>query len=185
MAVSKARWLNESGATKRCGGICGEVKGTAEFYRHLRSADGLRAACKACERPSLNRKAVAWRKASPAKARAIINGWRKRQPRARRVRDYRTQHLKKYGLTLSEYGALLAEQNAQCAICSKPETQIRHGRPRLLSVDHCHSTGRVRGLLCSKCNIGIGHAGDDIAILEAMIRYLKRHAVEELRHGAA
>lgn len=73
---------------------------------------------------------------------------------------------RQYGLTVGEYDALLAGQDGRCAICRKPP-----GRHRL-SVDHCHETGRVRGLLCKKCNTGIGMLGDTEERIRAVLKYL-------------
>lgn len=80
-----------------------------------------------------------------------------------------------YGITIDEYNIMLSEQKNVCRICKKPENIIHYKSkmPKELSVDHCHKTGRVRGLLCSKCNIVIGNALDDISILESAILYLK------------
>jgi hypothetical protein len=50
------------------------------------------------------------------------------------------------------YSAMLAEQDGLCAICHRPETAVRHGKAMLLAVDHDHTTGAVRGLLCHNCN---------------------------------
>jgi Recombination endonuclease VII len=72
-----------------------------------------------------------------------------------------------YGISEEEYAALLARQNGVCAICKKKD-RIR------LCVDHCHDTRTVRGLLCTKCNIGLGHFDDDIERLRAAIAYLQR-----------
>jgi len=59
-------------------------------------------------------------------------------------------------------------QNGLCAICKKPcDTND------VLSVDHCHETGKIRGLLCNKCNIGIGMLGDSVAGVQAALDYLK------------
>lgn len=71
----------------------------------------------------------------------------------------------RYNLTPEAYTKLLAHQKGVCAIC---------GKPVKLAVDHSHVTKKVRGLLCTFCNLLIGYAGDDISILRAAIRYLKR-----------
>lgn len=81
-------------------------------------------------------------------------------------KKYEKMLLRTYGLSLKEYNELIIQQNNQCAICKI----IFETTPY---VDHCHSTGRVRGLLCSKCNFGIGQFNDDINLLLQAIEYLK------------
>ena len=72
-----------------------------------------------------------------------------------------------YGISTDDYDALLGQQNGICAIC---ETQSE----QTLCVDHCHSTGMVRGLLCRKCNLGLGYYDDEPRLLLKAIAYLKR-----------
>lgn len=81
-----------------------------------------------------------------------------------------------FGITLADYEAMMVAQACVCAICGKPETRIdnRTKQPSRLAVDHCHSTGKVRGLLCSACNKGIGHLKDDPALLRKSAEYLER-----------
>ena len=81
--------------------------------------------------------------------------------------------LSKFGISLSEYGEMLVAQNGKCAICNEPETQMRNGKKKSLAVDHDHATGRVRGLLCTECNQGIGKLKDDRNVLLAAIQYLE------------
>ncbi|MGS2645839.1 endonuclease VII domain-containing protein [Streptosporangium sp. G12] len=76
---------------------------------------------------------------------------------------------RKYGITADEYDQMLESQNGVCLICSGPPP---NGRP--LVVDHCHSTGDVRGLLCNNCNALLGMAADDIQRLTAAITYLEK-----------
>ena len=86
----------------------------------------------------------------------------------------RDSHLKRnYGIDLAEYNELLAKQGGVCAICSNAEVVQIGRRPTSLSVDHCHETGRIRGLLCSTCNKGIGCLGDTPEGLELALNYLK------------
>ena len=66
---------------------------------------------------------------------------------------------------------MLNLQNNSCSICKKHKDEFTYH----LVVDHCHTTGKIRGLLCKKCNLGIGHLNDDITILENSIEYLKKH----------
>ena len=74
----------------------------------------------------------------------------------------------RYGLTSAEYSATLKEQSGVCKICRQLCVTGRK-----LAVDHCHSTGKVRGLLCAQCNTGLGKAEDSIDRLNDMIKYLK------------
>jgi hypothetical protein len=80
-------------------------------------------------------------------------------------------HLKKtYGLTVEEYNNMLLKQNNTCAICGKPP---RKGRR--LDVDHCHTTGKVRDLLCLYCNSGIEYFKESPDLLKKAIAYIKHH----------
>lgn len=75
------------------------------------------------------------------------------------------------------YDVMSAAQGNLCAICNSPEsTTGKLGKLRSLAVDHCHETGRVRGLLCMKCNMLLGAAKDDPEILRAAAEYLLEHA---------
>lgn len=79
-----------------------------------------------------------------------------------------------YGLSVDDYRTMLVKQGGVCAICQKPETsKANNGYTKNLAVDHCHSTGKVRGLLCHHCNTALGKFKDDITLLEAAIKYLK------------
>jgi len=72
------------------------------------------------------------------------------------------------------YFKILEEQNGNCAICKNPETRKHRGKPRNLCVDHCHKTGIVRGLLCSRCNVTIGRLEDDPKLLRSAAEYLEK-----------
>jgi hypothetical protein len=82
----------------------------------------------------------------------------------------------KYGITLEEYGGLLGAQGGCCAICNTKENGV-HGKRRTWnwSVDHCHTTGKVRGLLCNQCNRGLGMLGDTKEALQKALKYLDTH----------
>lgn len=82
----------------------------------------------------------------------------------------------KYNLSLEEYQALLDKQNGVCAICKTTNWGTRNGKAIAPSVDHCHKTGKVRGILCLRCNKSIGAFGDDIALLEVALTYLRNLA---------
>lgn len=93
----------------------------------------------------------------------------------------RATKLGAYGLTPEDYERMLVEQNGLCAICNRPETAAstkprRTGERtvRRLAIDHDHATNRVRGLLCSRCNLAIGMIEDSPDILRAALAYLER-----------
>lgn len=79
-------------------------------------------------------------------------------------------HMKaKYNLTEAEYTKMLLEQDNVCAICKN----VNEKSKRKLAVDHDHNTGEVRGILCSRCNIGLGHFGDNEELLRRAYEYLQ------------
>lgn len=96
-----------------------------------------------------------------------------RMPGRDRAREYRRLTTLKslYGLTQADYDRLLALQYGRCAIC-RTDDPGPHG---CWGVDHDHVTGRVRGLLCDRCNVGIGCLRDDPEILMAAARYVMKH----------
>jgi ribosomal protein L34E len=88
----------------------------------------------------------------------------------------RSRNLKrKFGITVDQYDDMVKTQNETCAICNKPEQVIDvrfTNKAKRLTVDHEHSTGRVRGLLCSSCNRALGLFGDDPKLTAAATVYL-------------
>lgn len=75
-----------------------------------------------------------------------------------------------YGLSKLEYNIILAAQNNSCAICETHISQLNRG----LFVDHDHTTGQVRGLLCQNCNTGIGMLKDDVKLLQNAVWYFEQ-----------
>lgn len=92
----------------------------------------------------------------------------------------RAQSLKKdFGITLADYAEMATAQDNKCAICNQPETEKRNGRVKALAVDHDHATGKIRGLLCTMCNKGLGKFKDNRDFLLTAIRYLDKHSGTE------
>ena len=86
-------------------------------------------------------------------------------------REYKLK--KEYGIDIIKYKQLLLKQNEVCAICLRPEkTKHQSGKIKTLSIDHNHKTGKIRGLLCHTCNVGIGLLNDDPEILDNAKNYL-------------
>jgi len=85
-----------------------------------------------------------------------------------RIRNFRRR-----GTDENKYNELLLKQNYVCAICLKAETRKhQNGKIARLSIDHCHKTGKIRGLLCGKCNFAIGQFNDNPYLCERATNYL-------------
>lgn len=126
---------------------CDTTKPLSEFHKNKNKKDGHASTCKACNN-----------------ARVRLDKRGKYNP----VNDRRKHLLRTYGITPEQYDVMLEEQGHVCAICKRPERI----KGRNLCVDHCHSTGKVRGLLCNACNIALGKLEDNLESIKAAIRYL-------------
>jgi hypothetical protein len=135
---------------------CGEYKPPDEFYPHASVARGYQYWCKDC--CALGRR-----------ERAGIP----QDPKLTRKYALKTA----YGITPEEYDAMYEGQQGRCAICGDLKDSWQpgmgvEGRSRFLVVDHDHKTRRVRGLLCTRCNVGIGQFREDPVIMRAAILYV-------------
>lgn len=129
---------------------CGESKPLTEFS--LQTARGSTypvARCEPCHR-IWNKERYATKYAAKRKARYSTAARRERT-----ITDY--------GITEAEYGTMLESQGGCCKICRRDET---------LFIDHCHTEGHVRGLLCTQCNVALGMVRDDPTVLDRMKEYL-------------
>ena len=88
-----------------------------------------------------------------------------------------------YKMTLEEYQQIYADQNGKCKICGDIGFAITRNQRQLVVIDHCHSTGKVRGLLCHNCNRALGLFQDKISNLENAIRYLESATTIETMCG--
>ncbi len=99
--------------------------------------------------------------------------WRAKYPERRQYINRAYSLRRKYGLSVADYERMLGDQNGACAICG-----VAHGSPDVgvLVVDHMHCSGRVRALLCRKCNGGLGMLRDNPDLLDAAASYVRKHA---------
>lgn len=114
------------------------------------------------------------------------DGYDTREGRASYMRELRRQNPgiqkgehfgRQYGIGIEQFRAMAEAQNNLCAICGKPETRRdKHGQISWLSIDHHHGTKKIRDLLCRNCNLVVGYANEDPAILDKAAAYLRRHA---------
>jgi hypothetical protein len=138
--------------------LCKIEKPLSEFWPDRRRKSGLMASCKVCRKKSLR----AYVASRPDYHRAVYDRTRSKT---------RERHLiRKYGITLADYEVMLKTQHGKCAICKAPESdQFK----QVFHVDHCHASGRIRGLLCRGCNHMLGVVADNTEILQQAISYLK------------
>ena len=136
---------------KKCS-KCNTIKYVNEFNKRTASSDGYTAQCTQC----LNTKAMKVRAATPEVTRA--------------------KNLKnRFDMTIDQYNVRFLKQKGRCAICDQAEKSVdSNGNVKWLAVDHNHSSGDVRGLLCNSCNTGIGKLGDSIKIMKSAIKYLEK-----------
>jgi hypothetical protein len=145
---------------KKCG-KCQQVKPLLEFHVDKSRKLGVTSYCKVCKL-DYRRKQYAENK---PRDRDYFKEYYRKNPR--KAKEY---SLKMYGLTLKDFDSMRDKQKHCCAICQTHESDLR----RKLFVDHCHATGKVRGLLCQSCNTMIGNAKDSVLVLQAGIKYLSK-----------
>lgn len=146
-----------------------------EFHRCSANRDGLQAACKSCCK-AYRKENVSGQRASsrkhykknPGKRIAATKAWRQRNAQANRFAKFRARIRSVFGITVEEWARMYDAQDRSCAICL-----ARLEFDRSTTVDHCHATGMVRGLLCQQCNRGIGMLRDDATVLERAVEYIK------------
>lgn len=127
---------------------CGEVKPKTEFNKDSHTLDSLRRYCRECQK--------------------IAN----KERRNKNPNEWKEYHYKSsYNISLDQYNEMFNLQQGCCDICGTHQSKLK----RNLAVDHCHSTGKVRKLLCSNCNSGIGKLQENIEILKKAISYLEEH----------
>jgi hypothetical protein len=140
--------------------------------------DGHRHDCKVCHnaadmksyfsnRPERIAKVAQWKRSNRDRVNASTQRRRRERGEELRLKEREGHLRRKYGLRLSHFEMLLIAQLGMCAICRKPAGRDLH-------VDHDHSTNQVRGLLCGKCNKGIGLFDDQPELLRAAQSYLQR-----------
>jgi Recombination endonuclease VII len=130
---------------------CELDKSKSEFYKRSQSPDGLHYHCKDCSRIKRN---------------SYNNDKVSKDPEFfRKYTILRTAKLA--GISLDEFYEVLKNQDGKCKICNKTSSKN-------LCIDHCHVTGKFRGLLCRNCNTLLGHAKDSVEILQSAISYLRQ-----------
>jgi hypothetical protein len=145
----------------------GRVRAKVESKRRKETQENWRLANPEAYKSQLDRRKVA----HPDAQKQADRKWAKAHPD--RVRN---KHLlRTYGITQEDYEKILASQDGRCAICSVPELELIARTGQGFHVDHNHKTGEIRGLLCGRCNRGLGCFTDSKHKLELAAKYLKEH----------
>ncbi len=153
---------------------CSNEKPEGEFLQSKKRDRSLSSECKDCRKTRLRANQTRYEQRHPEKVKTsrakyaanIQARYRKRHPELVLNRYMKWM----YGISLEEYHELSQQQNGVCAICGG----LPRSRNRRLCIDHCHLTGKVRGLLCHKCNSTLGFMKDSPSLLQAAIDYLNR-----------
>ena len=139
---------------------CGEAKRRDEFDNHKLTRDKKQTSCKQC-----------CREANKARYHALTQ-----EQKDRRVAQIKAR---KYGMTLEEMAAYVDAHGDLCDVCGRPDTTHRKATwTHKLTFDHDHATGKFRGLICSTCNVTIGNARDDPAVLRHLADYIERNRAQ-------
>lgn len=107
-----------------------------------------------------------------------LSAWSKTPAQKIRVKSYWLKT--KYGITLAEYDDRIRKQGGVCAVCKEMESTVdpRTGVIRALAVDHCHKSGKIRGLLCDRCNRAAGFLRDRADVAIELAAYLSATALD-------
>lgn len=151
---------------------CHSLIALSDFHKNRSSSDGLQSCCKLCS--SLYSKAYYAKNGDYIRSRTKLSNKKLRSRRKMEDPEYNTRRALrvKYSMSLEDYQAMLSSQAGGCAICGA-SVSGRKNQERLI-VDHCHSSGRVRGLLCHRHNIGLGSFRDSPEELRMAADYLER-----------
>lgn len=127
--------------------------------------------CRICnENKSIDEFSVARRNVGGREHQCKGCRWSRRNRNSHSHSSWKNNLFYKYNLTIQQYEEMVQFQDGLCAICKKPDY-------RRLSVDHSHTTGQVRGLLCNACNRSIGLLGDNLESIRSVLLYLERNDV--------
>jgi hypothetical protein len=180
--------INDIGRQCTC---CKEFKPWGEFYNQKNGINGHNSSCKNCIRKRLGYQkqkkryiAENGRECSVCgefkawcefnKSSSSPNGHVPLCKSCSRAKGLHSRHK----ITDKEYFEMQQDQNGTCAICGKKESAVTsYGEIKPLAVDHCHETGKIRGLLCDGCNRALGFFKDSVSNLESAIEYLKKHNI--------
>lgn len=150
---------------------CCKCNTLKELDCFARNGEYFRTSCLECHRKSEQKRYKRDKKAVLEKQKQNYNPVKKKEYYDKNKDKIRNCKLKlNYGVTLEQYAKMLVSQDFKCFICNTHADNHK----KAFAVDHCHSSGKVRGLLCSTCNLMLGLAKDNTKTLEQAIAYLNQ-----------
>src|SRR6478736_287576 len=164
---------------------CNILKESSEFYKNSHASDNLKSICKKCT--SIKVKEYYDLHADDIKKFSKEYHLKNKKERNQKSRENfhknpeirKKNRLKPYNITQDQFDNLLDKSEYKCNICSLSQEEHYKLYKKDLFIDHNHENGRIRGILCRKCNLGIANFKDDIHLLNSAIGYLsKAHQVE-------
>lgn len=163
--------------SKWCGS-CETKKGLKEFHKDRTKICGRASVCVPCAREKARRHYKQKGRPGDRDRKRISRQNRKyRRENRSAVKEYsRWYHIRrKYGLSKEQWYAIYDAQDGRCYICQRTEAQIRKSKSKYLTVDHCHTTGVIRGLLCGNCNMNVlPGIRENAQVAERIVSYLTR-----------
>ena len=161
---------------------CKIEKPLTDFYKDMQKKDNRGSLCKACK----NKVVKKYQEENPQKVKESrhVHYLNNTEDSKRRTKEWREDnpekygaiiregHLKRrYGISRSDWEEMFTFQKGCCKVCGKHQSELK----RTLSVDHCHSTGKVRALLCRQCNAALGFVNEDSFIVLKLMEYIDEY----------
>ena len=141
---------------------CKEFKLATEFAKYAKKVNGLTSQCKVCR--NLRRKEHYYKNQDYEHKR--VRSYRENNTEKVKASNRNTKLKRAYGITQEQYLEMSLRQDNKCACC---------GRETKLVVDHCHTTGKIRELLCNNCNTALGLLNEDTTIVQNLSTYIRKH----------
>jgi hypothetical protein len=157
---------------------CGVQKPLSDFHKKKDNKDGLQNACKHCrvfenkhQYTKNKQKRLIWQKDYYQNNSKTIKQYGKNWRKSNKNHSANYDLIRKYGITFEQKLEMVKIQNNKCAICENYFKNTRSAH-----VDHCHTTGKIRSILCSKCNTGLGLFRESQLYLKSAQKYLQKHS---------
>lgn len=149
---------------------CEQDKELSEFPDRKGTPDGKSYSCTVCSNYIKEQRRVIKQEKKEYRQTVVFKKPGPQRDEARKLKAKDSSLRINFNITLDQYNKMLKKQNGVCALCGST-----NANGYALAVDHCHTTGTIRSLLCMNCNIGLGNFKDNEKVLAKAIKYLKKY----------